>query len=64
VNHLSGWAAHAEAAIANNATHILGFNEPDNAGQSNLTAQQAADAWMQYIQPVRMRAVSATRRGG
>ena len=26
-------------------THLLGFNEPDNPGQSNLTPEQAAIRW-------------------
>ncbi|KAF9263579.1 glycoside hydrolase, partial [Marasmius fiardii PR-910] len=33
------------------ADHILGFNEPEMDGQSNLTPQHAADLWKQHIQP-------------
>lgn len=29
----------------NGVTHLLGFNEPDNAGQSNLSPLQAATYW-------------------
>lgn len=31
---------------------ILGFNEPDNPSQSNLTPTEAASLWQQYIQPL------------
>ncbi|OBZ77693.1 hypothetical protein A0H81_01697 [Grifola frondosa] len=49
--HTSSWNAHANAAIANGATALLGFNEPDLNTQSNLTPQAAAQAWMTYMQP-------------
>jgi hypothetical protein len=52
-NHVNGWAAHVKKAIANGATHLLGLNEPDNAGQAHLTPQAAATAWKKYMQPVR-----------
>jgi hypothetical protein len=39
------------AAISAGAKYLLGFNEPDNGGQSNLSPQAAAAAWKQYIQP-------------
>ncbi|KAF8201155.1 glycosyl hydrolase catalytic core-domain-containing protein [Mycena galopus ATCC 62051] len=32
-------------------TAILGMNEPQEVGQSNLTAQQGADMWISYIEP-------------
>jgi len=47
----STWAADAQAAIDNGAEYLLGFNEPDLNTQSNMTPQEAADAWMQYMQP-------------
>jgi hypothetical protein len=50
-NHLNGWEAAANAAIAAGATHLLGFNEPDIASQSNLSPQAAAAAWKTYMQP-------------
>eukprot|EP01111_Echinosteliopsis_oligospora_P004319 TRINITY_DN1691_c0_g1_i1.p1 TRINITY_DN1691_c0_g1~~TRINITY_DN1691_c0_g1_i1.p1 ORF type:complete len:268 (+),score=54.44 TRINITY_DN1691_c0_g1_i1:103-906(+) len=34
------------------STSVLGFNEPDNSGQSNLSPQEAADIWNQYLQPL------------
>jgi hypothetical protein len=30
-----------------NYTHLLGFNEPDNAGQSNMNVSYALDLWPQ-----------------
>ena len=35
------------------ARYILGFNEPDQGGQSNMNAWHAADLWMQHIQPLK-----------
>ncbi|KAL7422801.1 hypothetical protein Q5752_002097 [Cryptotrichosporon argae] len=32
---------------------VLGFNEPEQAEQSDCTPQQAADAWMTYLEPLR-----------
>ncbi|EIW61711.1 uncharacterized protein TRAVEDRAFT_27227 [Trametes versicolor FP-101664 SS1] len=43
-----------ESAIANNpglGTIILGFNEPNEEGQSNMDPQTAAALWKQHIQP-------------
>jgi len=36
----------------NGVTAVLGFNEPDNGGQSNLSPAAAASLWKQYIQPL------------
>ncbi|MFJ5301721.1 glycosyl hydrolase [Streptomyces sp. NPDC088350] len=33
------------AAVQNGSKELLGFNEPDNAGQSNMTPEQALDLW-------------------
>jgi len=33
-------------------TAVLGMNEPQETGQSNLTAQQGADMWKSYIEPL------------
>ena len=43
--HLPNWEERANTAIANGATHILGFNEPDLTAQANMTPDQAAAAW-------------------
>nr|GAT58540.1 predicted protein [Mycena chlorophos] len=34
-------------------TAVLGFNEPQETGQSNLTPQEGAALWKQYIEPLR-----------
>ncbi|KAI0676910.1 glycosyl hydrolase catalytic core-domain-containing protein [Trametes maxima] len=34
-------------------THLLGFNEPDIAGQSNLTPAEAATLWKAHIEPLK-----------
>jgi len=36
----------------NSSTAVLGFNEPDNSGQSNLSPSTAAALWKQYLQPL------------
>ncbi|KAK7015637.1 hypothetical protein R3P38DRAFT_2543365 [Favolaschia claudopus] len=36
-----------------NATAILGMNEPQETGQSNLTPEQAVELWKQYLEPLR-----------
>lgn len=41
------WGA-SSAGKAVSGNHLLWFNEPDIAGQSNLTPQQAAALWNQY----------------
>ena len=43
--HLPHWEERASTAIANGATHLLGFNEPDLTAQANMTPDQAAAAW-------------------
>ncbi|GAA6039762.1 hypothetical protein JCM8097_004209 [Rhodosporidiobolus ruineniae] len=45
------WLTDAQAAIDNGSTHLLGFNEPDLNTQSNMTPEQAATAWKQYMSP-------------
>jgi len=34
------------------ASAILGFNEPDNSGQANLSPSTAVSLWNQYLQPL------------
>lgn len=38
---------------AKKPTAILGMNEPQEKGQSNMTPQQGADMWKTYIEPLR-----------
>jgi hypothetical protein len=41
----------ASKAIAAGSTHLLGFNEPDLASQSNLDYSTAAQGWTTYMEP-------------
>lgn len=40
-----GWAADHPTQAAVGYTHLMGFNEPDSATQSNVTYQRALDLW-------------------
>ncbi|THU93088.1 hypothetical protein K435DRAFT_861858 [Dendrothele bispora CBS 962.96] len=49
----AGAAETFESFVLNaNATHALGFNEPDLGSQSNLNPTEAASLWKQFIQPL------------
>ncbi|EEA28825.1 hypothetical protein TMatcc_002825 [Talaromyces marneffei ATCC 18224] len=51
-DHTSQWFDHAWYWLNNGGSgHLLAFNEPEQSGQSNLTPQQAADAWRTYMEP-------------
>jgi len=50
-NHVNTWQANAKTAIAAGSSALLSFNEPDNAGQSNLDPATAASAHIQYMNP-------------
>lgn len=39
------------ASGGRHSTHFLGFNEPDLDSQANLSPQEAADAWLKYLEP-------------
>ncbi|GAA6039787.1 hypothetical protein JCM8097_004221 [Rhodosporidiobolus ruineniae] len=45
------WLTDAQNAIDGGSTHLLGFNEPDLDTQSNMTPEDAASAWKQYMSP-------------
>jgi len=48
---LATWKANAAAAIANGATALMGYNEPDLAGQANMDPKTAAVLWKTYMEP-------------
>lgn len=48
---VSTWHSNAQAAITAGAKNFLAFNEPDNAGQSNMDPSTAASAFIQYMTP-------------
>ena len=45
------WGAHASSWITAGSKYLLAFNEPENAGQSNIDPKAAADAYRKYVQP-------------
>ncbi|KAI0758657.1 hypothetical protein BD413DRAFT_467184, partial [Trametes elegans] len=49
--HSANWQANANAAIAKGSTHLLFINEPDLSSQGNTSPQDAAQQWMQFMQP-------------
>ncbi|KAH9855484.1 glycosyl hydrolase catalytic core-domain-containing protein [Lenzites betulinus] len=49
--HSDQWEANANAAIAKGSTHLLFINEPDLSSQGNTSPQDAAQQWMQFMQP-------------
>ncbi|KAF7341979.1 Glyco-hydro-cc domain-containing protein [Mycena venus] len=46
-------AQFANIVRRNGAKTVLGFNEPDLPGQSNIPPAEAAQLWQQYIQPLK-----------
>ncbi|KLO11631.1 hypothetical protein SCHPADRAFT_464382 [Schizopora paradoxa] len=42
-----------ETISQNKVSAVLGMNEPEQGGQSNLTPAQGADMWKSYIQPLK-----------
>lgn len=36
-----------------NERDVLGFNEPEITGQSECTPQEAVDAWLEHLEPLR-----------
>ncbi|KAI0367272.1 hypothetical protein BV20DRAFT_567837 [Pilatotrama ljubarskyi] len=50
-DHSTQWEANANAAIAKGSTHLLFINEPDLSSQANTSPQDAAQQWMQFMQP-------------
>lgn len=45
------WDGDASSWIAAGSEHLLAFNEPENAGQSNINPTAAADAYRKYMEP-------------
>lgn len=45
------WSTVATKAIASGSTALLGFNEPDYSGQSNIAYADAAKGWGEYMEP-------------
>jgi len=53
---LWGWdqvSQFQSTVVAGYADAAMGVNEPDQGGQSNMSPQDGANLWMQYIQPLK-----------
>ncbi|KAI0719823.1 hypothetical protein C8T65DRAFT_756561 [Cerioporus squamosus] len=54
----SQWDSNIKNVIqSKHVTHVLGFNEPNELGQSNLSPAAAAALWKQHIQPLKAQGV-------
>jgi len=65
----AGGSNFANEVIASGAKEAMGFNEPDNSGQANMSPSSAATAWKSFIQPlaskgIRLGAPAVTNGGG
>jgi len=47
-----------ETIASQGIKHVLGMNEPEQTGQSNLTAAEAVQWWQTYMEPLRQYGVS------
>lgn len=45
------WTRNAETAIANNATHFLGFGEPHTDGRLHMEPAEAVSLWLKELEP-------------
>lgn len=46
-----GWASAIQTTLASGSNYILGFNEPDNAGQASMSPSEAVQAYQEHITP-------------
>lgn len=53
---MDNWFNAADAALAAGSRHLLSFNEPDMAGQADLTVSAAVAAHKKYMDPYKGRA--------
>lgn len=54
--YFGGWVTAIESALSSGSDYIMGFNEPDNTAQANLSPSDAASYYNQYITPYSGRA--------
>ena len=45
------WTSAVNSAISSGTSHLLSINEPDNSGQANMAASDAAASHIQYMNP-------------
>ncbi|PHH78064.1 hypothetical protein CDD80_7414 [Ophiocordyceps camponoti-rufipedis] len=48
---VSNWHSDAQKALSNGCKAMLSINEPDNAGQANMSPQDAAEFHVRYMNP-------------
>ena len=64
----SVWEDNANAAISAGSKYLFSFNEPDMSTQANMSPEDAASAWKQYMEPfagkAQLCAPSVTNGGG
>lgn len=51
-----GWTSSVDSALSAGSNCVLGFNEPDNSAQADMTPEQAATDYQTYITPLAGRA--------
>ncbi|KIM45527.1 glycoside hydrolase family 128 protein [Hebeloma cylindrosporum] len=51
---ISQWSSMVQETLPG-TTAVLGMNEPEQSGQSNLTAQQGMELWRTYVEPLHAR---------
>jgi len=57
-NQVSAWESSINHTISSlKVTHVLGFNEPQQPGQSNMTPAEGASLWKAQIQPLKSRGI-------
>jgi len=49
----SSFESQLNSGAFSNSTAVLGFNEPDQSGQSNMSPGTAVSLWWQYINPLK-----------
>ncbi|KAH0289863.1 glycoside hydrolase family 128 protein, partial [Aureobasidium sp. EXF-3399] len=68
LSHTDVWNSRATSAIANGATHLMSFNEPDMTSQANMSPEDAASAYKTYMMPfagkAKLGAPAVTNGGG
>ncbi|EKM59705.1 uncharacterized protein PHACADRAFT_158145 [Phanerochaete carnosa HHB-10118-sp] len=57
-NQIGDWNSNINNTIQTlNVTHALGFNEPQEVSQSNISPSDGASAWKQYIEPLKQQGI-------
>ena len=55
---VSQWSQTINSTVQQyHVTHVLGFNEPQQPGQSNLTPSDAANLWKSQLEPLKAQGI-------